>query len=400
MQRPLDGVRILAVEQYGAGPFGTQHLADLGAEVIKIENRRLGGDYARGLGPYFVEGAEGDDASLFYQSINRNKKSLSLDLTHPDGLRVFHRLVRQADGVANNLRGDVPEKLGLTYAALSAHNPAIVCGHCSAYGREGPRRTWPGYDYLMQAETGYFHMSGEPETPPTRMGLSIVDFLGGTYMALGMLAGIIGARTTGAGRDVDVNLYDTALSNFSYMSVWALNSDFEPARVARSGHTSLTPCQLYKTADGWIFIMGNKEKFWTILCQEIGRPDMADDPRFATFEDRARNRDLVTEHLDAALQAGTTAHWLTQLAGKVPVAPVRTPREAFDDPDLVRRGKVQELSLGDGGPSFRVLTSPICTPGEGVDHPCPPLGANTVALLREAGYSDSEIEDLKTSGAI
>jgi crotonobetainyl-CoA:carnitine CoA-transferase CaiB-like acyl-CoA transferase len=400
MQRPLEGVRILAVEQYGAGPFGTQHLADLGAEVIKIENRRLGGDYARGLGPYFVDGAEGDDASLFYQSINRNKKSLSLDLTHPDGVKVFHRLVRDADGVANNLRGDVPEKLGLTYNDLSVHNLAIVCAHCSAYGREGPRRNWPGYDYLMQAETGCFHMSGEPDTPPTRMGLSVVDFLGGTYMALGMLAGIIGARTTGQGRDVDVNLYDTALSNLSYMSAWALNSDYQPARVARSGHPSMTPCQLYKTSDGWIFIMGNKEKFWPALCNEIGRPDMIDDARFASFQDRRRNRDLVTEYLDDALQAGTTAQWLKRLAGKVPVAPVRTPREALDDPDLVRRGKIQELFLSDGRSSFRMLTSPIRTLGDGADHPCPPLGDDTVAILREAGYSDTDIKDLKDSGAI
>ena len=225
MSAPLTGVRVLAVEQYGAGPFGTQHLADLGADVIKIENRKLGGDYARGLGPFFVEGAAGDDASLFFQSVNRGKRSLTLDLGHPEARAIFVRLVESADAVANNLRGDVPEKLGLTYDDLKEHNPAVVCAHCSAYGRTGPRKDWPGYDFLMQAEAGYFHMSGEPDAPPTRMGLSVVDFMAGTYMALGLVSAVLGARSTGIGQDIDVNLYDTALYNLSYLSTWALNTE-------------------------------------------------------------------------------------------------------------------------------------------------------------------------------
>lgn len=400
MTRPLSGLRVLAIEQYGAGPFGTQHLADLGAEVIKVENRRLGGDYARGLGPYFVADAEGDDASLFYQAINRNKKSLSLDLTHPEGEKVFHRLVAGADAVANNLRGDVPERLGLTYDALSNTNPAIVCAHCSAYGREGPRRDWPGYDFLMQAESGYFHMSGEPDTPPTRMGLSIVDFLGGTYMALGLLAAVIGARTSGQGRDFDVNLYDTALSNLSYLSTWALNSDFVPQRVARSAHASLVPCQLYKTADGWIYIMCNKEKFWPALCNEIGRPELATEPRFATFHDRRQNRDALTDLLDEALAARTTGDWMKLFARKIPAAPVRTPLEALNDPALKATGKIQTLTLGKDGPTFRSLTSPFHNMGDGTDHPSPPLGADTDSILRSAGYSDTEVAELRRNGAV
>ena len=306
MSLPLHGLRVLAVEQYGAGPFGTQHLADLGAEVIKIENHRTGGDYARALGPYFVEGAQDDDGSLFFQSVNRNKKSLTLDLGNAQAREIFERLASGADAVANNLRGDVPEKLGLTYDALKNVNPAIVCAHCSAFGREGPRRNWPGYDFLMQAEAGYFQMSGEPNTPPTRMGLSVVDFMAGTYLALGLVSGVLGARATGQGRDIDVNLYDTALYNLSYLSAWALNTDYDPARVARSAHASLVPCQLYCTADGWIFIMCNKEKFWSALCQEIGKPEFADDPRFATFKDRLAQRDTLTDLIDRALSASTT----------------------------------------------------------------------------------------------
>ena len=206
MDRPLRGVRILAVEQYGAGPFGTQHLADLGAEVIKVENRRTGGDYARGLGPFFAGDPQASDASLYFQAFNRNKKSLSLDLSGDAGQAVLRRLAPHFDAVANNLRGDVPDKLGITYAALEAANPAIVCAHCSAFGRSGPRRDWPGYDFLMQAEAGYFAMSGEPDGPPARMGLSLVDYMGGTYLALALVSGVLAARSTGRGRRSDAGL--------------------------------------------------------------------------------------------------------------------------------------------------------------------------------------------------
>ena len=397
MDRPLKGFRILSFEQYGAGPFGTQHLADMGAEVIKVENHRMGGDYARSLGPFSIEGAEDNDKSLFFQAINRNKKSISLDLGHPGGRKVFHRLVKEVDAVVNNLRGDVPTRLGLDYDALKEVNPAIVCAHCSAYGREGPRANWPGYDFLMQAETGYFHMSGEPDTPPTRMGLSIVDFLGGTYMVMGMLAGVIGARTTGQGRDVDVNLFDTALSNHAYLATWALNTDYEPNRVARSAHASMVPCQLYKTGDGWIYLMCNKEKFWAELCTEINRPELINDPRFTTFRERLQNRDELTGLLDEALQSNTTKGWLNQFAGRIPSAPVRTPREALCDPDLSDR--IQNLEL-EGGGTFDILRSPVRTGGDGEDHPCPPLGTDTTEILQQAGYSDTEINELKESGAI
>ena len=398
MSLPLHGLRVLAVEQYGAGPFGTQHLADLGAEVIKIENHRTGGDYARALGPYFVEGAEDDDGSLFFQSVNRNKKSLTLDLGNAQAREIFERLASGADAVANNLRGDVPEKLGLTYDALKHVNPAIVCAHCSAFGREGPRRNWPGYDFLMQAEAGYFQMSGEPDTPPTRMGLSVVDFMAGTYLALGLVSGVLGARATGQGRDIDVNLYDTALYNLSYLSAWALNTDYDPMRVARSAHASLVPCQLYRTADGWIFIMCNKEKFWSALCREIGRPELADDPQFTTFKDRLARRDVLTELLDGALSSATTDDWLGRLQGKVPVAPVRTPREALHDPDLARRGKIASVPLQNGA-ECRLLTAPIQA-GKPRQKACSPMGFDTEAILREAGFSADEIADYRRANLI
>lgn len=399
MLPPLKGLRVLAVEQYGAGPFGTQHLADLGAEVIKLENRELGGDYARGLGPYFIDGAKEGQGSLFFQSINRNKKSLTLDLGKPRGQEVFHRLVAGADAVANNLRGDVPEKLGLTYSALNGTNPRIVCAHCSGYGRSGPRRSWPGYDFLMQAETGYFHLSGEPDTPPTRMGLSVVDFMAGTYLALGLLAGVTGARASGQGRDVDVNLFDTALYNLSYLAVWALNTDYEPRRVARSAHASLVPCQLYKTADGWIYVMCNKERFWPLLCDKLNRPELANDPRFLSFRERLKHRDELTIALDEEFQKARTRSWLDRLQGLIPVAPVKTPREALEDPKLRLEGKIDELNFGAQN-RFEMLAGPIVAGQAITPTPCPPVGNDNVEILSSAGYSAEEIAELESSGTI
>lgn len=190
MPLPLTGLRVLAVEQYGAGPFGTLYLADLGAEVVKIENPKDGGDVSRQVGPHFV--APGD--SQFFQTLNRNKKSVALDLKHAEGRAAFLALARTADAVLDNLRGDLPEKLGLTYDSLKGANPRIVCAHLSAYGRTGSRRAWPGYDYLMQAEAGHMSLTGEPGGPPARYGLSLIDLMTGVAAALGLLSGVLRAR--------------------------------------------------------------------------------------------------------------------------------------------------------------------------------------------------------------
>jgi crotonobetainyl-CoA:carnitine CoA-transferase CaiB-like acyl-CoA transferase len=180
---PLEGIRIIAVEQYGAGPYGSMYLADLGAEVIKIENHATGGDVSRANGPYFL----GNEDSEFFQTFNANKKSFALDLKAPGGRAVFERLVANSDAVLNNLRGDQPKKLGLDFLTLSKIKPSIVCAHLSAYGRDNDRTDWPGYDYLMQAEAGFCMLTGEPDGPPARFGLSVVDFMTGMTMSIAML---------------------------------------------------------------------------------------------------------------------------------------------------------------------------------------------------------------------
>lgn len=397
----LAGLKVLAFEQYGAGPFGTQYLADLGAEVIKIEPAGTGGDYARALGPYYVGGEAKDSASsLFFQSCNRNKKSITLDVLSAEGRAVLERLVGSADAVANNLRGDVPKKLGITFDALKGANPAIVAAHCSAYGRTGARAAWPGYDYLMQAEAGYFELCGEPDTPPTRFGLSVIDYMAGLSMSFGLVSAVLAARATGTGRDVDVNLFDTAIFNLNYLAAWAMNADYAPTRQPRSAHPTLVPCQLYTTADGWIYLMCNKESFWPALCKVIERPDLAEDDRFADFAGRRAHRDVLTGLLDEALAARNTDDWLQLFGGRIPAAPVLTPRAALDNPFLAGRDMVHTLTHQSGA-DFRMIRTPISA-GEkrSDDRGAPLLGEQTDEVLGEAGYSPSEIEDLKRSGVV
>lgn len=393
---PLSGLRILAVEQYGAGPFGTSYLADLGAEVIKIENHQDGGDVGRHVGPHFF----GEDDSHFFQTFNRNKKSLTLDLKHPLGIAVLRRLAEGADALLDNLRGDLPHKLGLTYAALKNANPRIVCAHLSAYGREGSRSSWPGYDYLMQAETGHLMLTGEPDGPPTRYGLSIVDLMTGLAAALGLLAGVIKARESGLGMDVDTSLFDVALHNLNYPGTWYLNAGAVTGRTERSGHPSLVPSQLYRTQDGWIFIMCNKEKFWPLLARELGHPEWADDPELASFAARLRNRGRITRLLDDALMQHPTSVWLQRLSGKVPVAPVHDVAQALENPFVRERRGIVRYDYADGR-AARMIANPIRIPGtELPHHAAPRVGEHNEALLREAGYDAIAIAKLRELGVI
>jgi crotonobetainyl-CoA:carnitine CoA-transferase CaiB-like acyl-CoA transferase len=408
MNAPLTGIRLLSFEQYGAGPFGTQHLSDLGAEVIKVEPAGSNGDYARMLGPYFTDSDRADkapheqasDSSVFFQSFNRNKKSLTLDVTSDEGRGVLHQLVASADAVCNNLRGDVPEKIGITYDQLKSANAAIVCAHCSAYGRTGPRKSWPGFDYLMQAEAGYFHLCGEPESPPARFGLSVVDYMAGQNLAMGLLSGILAAKTSGTGRDVDVNLFDTALCNLSYVANWALNSDYEPVRVERSAHPSVVPCQLYKTSDGWIFLMLNKGSFWPLFCDLIGRGELVTDARFCDFNARFNHRSELTEELDATLSEHTTEHWLSLFGGRIPAAPVLNPRQALDNPFIQQRGNIQELRDSEDN-TLQVL-APCIDAGvdRSTDTAAPTLGQHTDEILKSVGFDQSSIDKLRKQNVI
>jgi crotonobetainyl-CoA:carnitine CoA-transferase CaiB-like acyl-CoA transferase len=397
MSLPLSGVRIVSAEQYGAGPFGTLQLADLGAEVIKIEHFNEGGDMGRSVGPHFF--APGD--SHFYEAFNRNKRSLGLDLKHPKGREIFGQLVKRSDAVFDNLRGDLPAKLGITYPQLANVNPRIVCVHLSAYGRTGSRAAWPGFDYLMQAEAGYLSLTGEPEGPPARFGLSVIDLMTGTTAAMALLAGLLEARATGRGRDLDVSLFDVALHNLTYVATWYLNAGTVTDREPRSSHPSLTPSQLYRTRDGWIFIMCNKEKFWPVLANALGKPEWVTDPDYATFAARLKNRERFTEDLDAVLMTATTEEWIARLRGKVPVAPVYGVHQALDNPFVAEQQRVLDFSHPRHG-SIRGIASPVRV-DECDAQPrraAPDLGEDTDAVLEELGYDAKTIAALREQAAV
>jgi len=393
---PLDGLRILAVSQFGAGPFGTQMLADLGADIIKIEDPGVGGDSARYVPPF-----QGEADSPYFQSFNRGKRSVSLNLRHPDGQAVLHDLVRVSDAVFNNARGDLPDKLGLTYDALKEINPRVVCCSLTGYGRTGPRAAEPAFDYLIQGYAGYMAVTGEPDGPPGKCGVSVIDFAGGYAAMVGLMVGLFDARRTGVGRDVDVSLLDTAVSMLSYFAVWTLNRDWIAERTRNSAHQTIVPAQNFPTRDGWIVVFCNKDKFWRDLVETLGAPELAEDARFRSFADRFANRDALLPLLQARFATRPTGEWLDRLRGRVPCAPVNDVRQALADPQVLARDMIVEVEHPDFG-ALREVRSPIRTEGE-IRRPAraPRLGEHTEEILREIlNYSDGTITRLRSTGVI
>jgi crotonobetainyl-CoA:carnitine CoA-transferase CaiB-like acyl-CoA transferase len=393
---PLVGVRVLAITQLGAGPYAMTLLGDMGAEIIKIEDPTTSGDEARTVPPF---AGEGD--SPYYQSLNRNAKSLTLNLRTPQGKEIFHRLVQVSDAVYSNPRGDLPAKLGLDYASLQRFNPRIVCCALSGFGKTGPRATDPGYDFLIQALAGFMSMTGDPGAPPTRCGVSIADFSGGLTSAVGLLIGLLQARQTGVGCDVDVSLLDTAISMLNYLAVWNLNHGFRLERLADSAHQTLVPSQYFQTKDGDLVIMCMKEKFWRRLAELTGLASLRDDPRFRTFQDRLAHRDELITQLKNVMRTKTTAEWLAILRGHVPCAPVHTVEEALRDEHVVARDMVIAIEHPEFG-RLREVGCPIKIAGVQPRYqPASRLGADTDALLRALlGASADEIAAWRGQGAI
>ncbi|MEI6417607.1 MAG: CoA transferase, partial [Sphingomonadales bacterium] len=300
----------------------------------------------------------------------------------------------------NNMRGDLPGKLGLIYAALQGANPAIVCAHLSAYGRDNDRARWPGYDYLMQAEAGYCALTGDPDGEPQRMGLSMVDFMTGTIMCIGLLAALLDARASGQGCDVDTDLLSAAVHQTSYPALWYMNEGDVTGRTPRSAHPNATPSQMVRAADGWMFVMCQLPKFWTILVQRIGHPELADDRRFATNADRLANRAALTGVLDDIFSQQPMAHWQALLAGHVPVAPVFTLDQALDNPWLAATGMRDRVDHPDQA-DLQVLANPIKLDGQRLPNRAAPLlGADTDNVLAENGFSAGDIARLKDLGVI
>ncbi|MET0938511.1 MAG: CoA transferase [Gaiellaceae bacterium] len=386
---PLADVRVLAVEQFGAGPWGTLQLADLGAEVIKIEDPASGGDVGRYVPPF----QEGEN-SLFFETFNRNKKSVSLDLRHPDARAVLEDLVRVSDVVYSNLRGDQPQRLRLMYDHLKDVNPRIVCCSLSGFGMTGPRAAEGGYDYMMQGLAGWMSLTGDPAGPPTKSGLSLVDLSGGYASAIAVLAGLWRARRDGVGCDCDVSLLETALHELMYVGTWSASRGYTPPRRRNSAHPSIMPFQNFPTADGWIVVACPKEKFWVALCEAIGRPELAADPRFADFAARDRNRDELEPILEAVFRERTSEEWLAVLReAAVPSSAVNDVAAALEQARLV---EYEHPELG----TVRQVASPLRLSGEDQPvEPAPTRGEHTESVLVElCDYSPERVRELEEAG--
>ena len=373
--KPLAGIRVLTLEQFGAGPYGTMFLAELGAEVIKIEPPE--GDPSRQVGPHRL----GKDDSQYFQAWNLGKKSVVLDIKSAEGRRQFEALVTSADCVVNNLRGTQPAKLGIDYESLKHLKPTIVCLHISAYGRSGERADWPGYDFLMQAEAGLMELTGDPDGAPTRVGVSLIDSMSGLTGIVGLLSCLLRARGTGRGCDVETCLFDVALHQLTYPGTWYLNEGDISPRVPRSAHLALAPVQTFPTRDGWIFVMCMTQKFWLSLVEVMGRQGLLNDPRFADPNTRAVNRAALTDALDPTFRTRTTAEWLALFNGLLPASPVYRLDQALDSPFVRAAGMVSDVPHPTKG-RLRVIANPLRIDGERpAQAACSPLGADTIRYV-------------------
>jgi crotonobetainyl-CoA:carnitine CoA-transferase CaiB-like acyl-CoA transferase len=393
---PLEDVRILAVEQFGAGPWATMHLADLGAEVIKIEDPRTGGDIGRYVPPY----QDGED-SLFFETFNGGKKSISLDIRNPAGRETFLRLVDSSDAVFSNLRGDMPAKLGLRYEDLSTRKPSIVCCSLSGYGQDGPRASAGALDYVIQGYTGWMTLAGEPGAPPTKTGLSLVDFSAGYAAALALIGGVWRARREGVGCDCDISLQETALQLVSYVATWTATAGYVPERHPSSAHPTIVPFQNFETADGWIVVACPKQHLWEKLCVATGRENLRDDPAYAGLAERNANRSSLVPALEATFRSRPTHEWLAALeAAGVPAGPINDVPTALRDPQIQARASIDTYEHPHFG-EVRRVRSPLRVSGKRVPPSRgPQRGEHTQAALQElCGLSSEELGELERRGA-
>jgi succinate--hydroxymethylglutarate CoA-transferase len=368
----------------------------MGAEVVNVEDPKQRGNPLRRMGSLYLDEEKQDNEGN--QFCLHNKKSLALDIRTEQGREVLRRLLPRSDAVINNFRGSLPERLGITYKHLSPYNEKIVCCHLSGYGRDNERAGWPGYDFLMQAETGWMSLTGEPDSIPTKVGVSVVDILGSVYASLCTVAALLRAERTGKGGDADTNLFDIAMNCTCYQGLWFLNDGFVAGKQPRSAHTTQAPSQLFRTNDGWIYIACLTQKFWELLCERIGCLELVKDERFIANDDRLKHRRILTELLDKVFKARSTKEWLELLSGTIPCAPVDDIRQAFENPFVLDSGKIIEIPYdkSPGRSRVRFVAPPFSFDKERFTdfRIGPRLGEHTAEILLSVGYTEDEIRAL------
>lgn len=390
----LEGVRILELGQIIAGTYGGQVLSDLGAEVIKIESPE--GDLGRNpsVAPY--KGASG-----LFLTLNRNKKSVVLNLKSEAGRELFYDLVRRADVVVDNFRAGVLERLAIDYARLSAINPRIIQCSVTGFG-SGAYKDYPALDVIIQAISGHMAITGEPDRPPVRVGIPLADMSGGIYACKGILASLYARERTGRGQRVELSMFDCMLNLLGYIgTMWLSNGELP--KPPGSGHDYTVPWQAFKARDGYIVVATREDSFWRKLCEVLERPELAHDARFATNAERCRNRHILVPQLEALFAARDVAQWLQRLrAAQVPAAPVNHLDGAFSEPPVGERDMVVEYEHPDVG-RVRVPGNPIKmseAPGT-PSRPAPRLGEHTDEVLRDVlGLTADRIAALRSQDVV
>ena len=392
---PLDGIRVVDLSRVVSGPFCTMSLADMGADVIKIEEPGRG-DESRAFGPPFLGGE-----SPYFLSINRNKRSCTVNLKCDDGRAILQRLVAQADVLVENFRPGAMARLGLDYAALAPRHPRLVYCSISGFGDSGPDAARPGYDLIVQGESGLMDLTGEADGPPTRIGTSIADLTTGLMAAQGILLALYARQTTARGQQVRVAMLDTVVSLLTYNTGNFFATGEAPTRRGND-HPSVVPYQTLRAADGWINLGIANDALWRRYCGAIERPDLRDDPRFATAPERVRHRAHLIPIIESLTAQRSVQDWLDLLgAAGVPCGRIRNVAEACTNPQLTERGKIVERPHPTAG-AVKMVGQPIelgDTPASIRTAP-PLLGEQTDDVLREAGYTDDEIRAFRAGGAV
>lgn len=390
----LSGIRVLDLSTMMAGPFGAMMLGDLGAEVIKIET--LEGDGTRIFQPHFKDGD-----SVYFHSLNRNKQSLAIDLKSDKGLKIFYDLVRTADVVWDNFRAGVKEKLKIDYDNVVKYNPEIISCSITAFGTANPHDDdQPSFDLCVQAMSGVLDMTGEPDGPPSKMGVPMGDLGSGWYAVVGVLAALMAREKTGKGQKVDISMLDGLASLHTYEAAYYLNSGTASTRIG-TAHRSIVPYQIFPTKSIHIAIVAPLDKFWANVCKVLGFPEYATDERFSTLKARYANRELVVNFMTERLMEKDCEEWVRELQKtKVPCGPVNPLGKALNEPLLLARDMV--VSMERGGETIRTLGNPIKMSGNKEVFTAPPrLGENTAGILSGVlGMDAAAIENLRRENVI
>lgn len=390
MSLPLSDIRILDLTVILSGPYCTLILGDLGAEVIKMERPGVG-EAGRGLPPYYFEGE-----SAYFIALNRNKKSMTLDLSTARGRGIFYELAKNSDVVIDNFRPGVVEELGVDYDTLKKVNPRIICCSITGYGGTGPSKDRPAFDLIIQARGGIMSYTGEPGRRPVKMGAPMGDLAGGLFAANGILAALHQRERTGRGQKVDISLLDCQISLLTYRAQYYFVGN-EIARPLGSGHGSIHPLRDFKTKTFDIVIDCNTQKIFTELCNAIGAPELAVDPKFSSRENRLKNQEELNDILEKTFLTKTGEQWLELLDKRIPISRINTIDRALSDPQILSRNMVVETDYGNGK-SLKILGNPIKTSevDQEVFKAPPRLGEDTERLLAKLlNYSPEEIEELR-----